>query len=605
MAIGSQYSNCFAAVGLRRSLLQGQVQSAMIRQAERTLCFGLLLFLGVGSGTLRASASETLLHQASAQGTAVAPIHASADVEAHPADRSPSDEGMRRLHQLMTIAESSGYTDTATSEQVELYLRELVSCWDHAKLTSIGKTNEGRTLWSLVLEPQVAVERPLTVLVIAGIHSGECDGKEGMLALVRDMAVGRIESQAWKSLRLIVVPNFNADGNTRRGLLHRPGQAGPSAGMGIRENAQGLDLNRDFMKLQSPEVRYLVAALNTYDVDVLIDMHTTNGSLHRYELTYDIPHNPATPDKVDRFLRRELMPRVTTAMHAEGFSTNYYGNFNHDYTRWETYGHQPRYSTEYMGVRGRIGILAESYSYAPYQTRVKASYAFAKTLFEHLSKDVAKIRQLIDKSASENMPGKSVPIGGVIGLAEKNVSIKGYQGSRRELPRPPFGPEAAASYEAHDYTLELWNKANATKSVILPTYYALDSQFVSSVRCLVAHGIDVKQLASPRTLTVQQLTTKKVNREPPYQGHALLAVTVDTKDVEVELPAGTFIIETAQPLGALAAYLLEPETDDGFVTWNFFDAAAVEGRIFPTLRVTETIAAEHLSPVTIPSLNEQ
>lgn len=551
---------------------------------------------------------SSLLPQVSTQNTSVAQIHASdgvAAVETSPTDGSPSDEDMRRLHRLMTIAESSGYTDTATSEQVELYLRELVSCWDHAKLASIGKTNEGRTLWSLVLEPQVAVEHPLTVFVIAGIHSGECDGKEGILALVRDMAAGRLDSQAWKSLRLIVVPNFNADGNTRRGLLNRPGQAGPRAGMGIRENAQGLDLNRDFMKLESPEVRSLVAALNIYDVDVLIDMHTTNGSLHRYELTYDIPHNPATPDEVDRFLRHELMPRVTTAMQAEGFSTYYYGNFNHDYTRWETYGHQPRYSTEYMGVRGRIGILAESYSYAPYQTRVKTSYTFANTLFEYLSKDAAKIRQLIDKSANEIVPGKPVPIGGVIRLAEKNVSIKGYQGSRGELPRPPFGPEAYAAYEAHEYPVELWNKSEVTKLVILPKYYALDAQCVSSVRCLVAHGIEVKQLASPQTLTVQQLTTKKVNREPPYQGHASLTVSVDTQDVKVELPAGTFVIETAQPLGTLAAYLLEPETDDGLVTWNFFDASAVEGCIFPTLRVTENIAAEHLSPGTIPSLNEE
>jgi hypothetical protein len=286
-------------------------------------------------------------------------------------------------------------------------------------------------------------------------------------------------------------------------------------------------------------------------------------------------------------------------MKGDGFSTYYYGNFNQDYTRWETYGHQPRYSTEYMGVRGRIGILAESYSYAPYETRVKASYAFAKRLFEYLAKDAAKIRQLIDEAASENMPGKSVPIGGVIGLAEENVSIKGYQGSGHELPRPPYGPQSAAMYEAHDYTVELWNQAEVSKSVILPTYYALDAQYASSVRCLVAHGIDVKQLVSPRTLAVQQLTTETVNRAPPYQGHSSLTVTVGTQDVEVELPAGTFMIETAQPLGRLAAYLLEPESDDGLVTWNFFDSAVVEGSVFPTLRVTQAIAAEQLSPVTM------
>ncbi len=202
---------------------------------------------------------------------------------------------------------------------------------------------------ALIVEPQAKSEtKPLTVLLLGGIHSGECDGKEALLALARDMATGKQEKW-WQNLRLIFVPNFNADANERRGALHRPGQDGPSNGMGMRENAQGLDLNRDFIKLETPEVTSLVAAFHKYDVDVLVDTHTTNGSLHRYELTYDIPHNPASSQIIDRWLRGNLLPHLDERMLASGYHTFYYGNFDAEHRRWETYGHEPRYSTEYMG----------------------------------------------------------------------------------------------------------------------------------------------------------------------------------------------------------------------------------------------------------------
>ena len=135
----------------------------------------------------------------------------------------------------------------------------------------------------------------------------------------------------------------------------------------------GLDLNRDFIKLDSPEVRSLVRMLDAWDVDVLIDTHTTNGSLHQYDLTYDVPHNPAANQASVRWMRKEMLPNVTKEMAAIGIPTFFYGNFSDDHKRWESFGHEPRYSTEYMGLRGKMGILVESYSYASYQRRIDAT----------------------------------------------------------------------------------------------------------------------------------------------------------------------------------------------------------------------------------------
>ncbi|MEM8735497.1 MAG: M14 family metallopeptidase, partial [Planctomycetota bacterium] len=352
---------------------------------------------------------------------------------------------------MKTVAESSGYTDSATAQQLEFYLRELAANWTEAELTTIGLTVEGRPLWALTVAPtEMPEHEPLTALLLGGIHSGESDGKEALLALARDMATGK-QGDWWRSMRLIIVPSFNADGNERRGKDHRPGQAGPDAGMGIRENAQGLDLNRDFVKLESPEVRSLVAALNEYNVDILIDTHTTNGSLHQYQLTYDIPHNPGTPAGVEKWLRGMLMPRVTAKMKDAGYNTFYYGNYDADHRRWTTYGHEPRYSTEYMGLRGRIGILSESYSYASFETRVKASYQFVVEVLQGLQDDAANVRRLIDSAAAESKQGSSLGIQGKIVKTADGVLTNGYMDADGSPPSGPYGYDSFEGREKKDY----------------------------------------------------------------------------------------------------------------------------------------------------------
>ncbi len=526
-------------------------------------------------------------------------IVAAQEAPSTPAPASPQVE-VAALADFPTIAERSGYTDTATAEQVESYLRGLVTLWDQAELTSIGTTVEGRPIWGIVVEPTVATEfRPISVLLLGGIHSGECDGKEALLAFARDLAQDKQNDLGWQSLRLIFVPNFNADANERRGVFHRPGQAGPSAGMGLRENAQGLDLNRDFIKLESPEVRSLVAAINAYDVDVLIDMHTTNGSLHRYELTYDIPHNPAMPVAIDDYLRQQLIPSVTERMSEDGFSTFYYGNFDRAHRRWDTYGHEPRYSTEYMGLRGRIGILAESYSYAPYETRVKASYAFVAQVLKQLAGDAATIREIITKAASNVAPGDQVAVQGKPALTAEGVVVKGFQTvDGGAPPRPPYGPESAGQHQEKDYTVDLWNRIEGTKQISLPVGYAIDKQYAWAVSRLQRHGVVVQQLKEETRVQGERYQVNQLTSQTTFQGHAALTLEATASEqTELNLSTGTFFIKTTQPLGRLIAYLLEPESDDSLSTWNFFDPDVRVGELFPVARVLAPVPTNLLDTV--------
>src|SRR5262249_47158834 len=197
------------------------------------------------------------------------------------------------------------------------------------------------------------------VLLFANIHAGEVDGKEAVLALARDIAG---EKELLKKLVVLIVPNLNPDGNEKIDQKNRTTQNGPSAGVGLRANAQGFDLNRDFVKLESPEIRGLVGLFTKWAPVLVVDCHTTNGSYHRFTLTYDGPRYPAAdPRLVDAGQEKVLPDLAARVKKSSGFDCFPYGNFSRDRTKWETYPSSPRFSTQYLALRGQVGLLSESY----------------------------------------------------------------------------------------------------------------------------------------------------------------------------------------------------------------------------------------------------
>lgn len=527
-----------------------------------------------------------------------------------PAIVADEPAALRSLARLKTVAEASDYRATGDGAATELFLKRLVRHWPAARLESLGETVEGRTIWGLIVDPSNANEtadagdgdaqagkEPLTVLLLGGIHAGECDGKEALLALARDYAIGQ-HGEAHRSLRLIFVPNFNADGNERIGKLHRPGQNGPEEGMGVRENAQNLDLNRDFVKLETPEVRVLLATLNRFDVDVLIDTHTTNGSLHRYDLTYAVSQNPAAPRDVDTWLRKDLLPEVASKLDSVGFPTFYYGNFTEEHKAWKTYGHEPRYSTELMGLRGKIGILVESYSYASYQRRIEATYAFVNEVLDQFNRQSKTVSRLVDAAAADRRPGAKLAVRGELAVEARDVSLRGYRASDGDLPSPPFDAQSASRYEPHDYRVELWTIASPVREVPLPHAYAVPESCAWALSRLHLQGVQIERLTEEILgVPCELLTVEKVEDGASLQNHTMRRVTVGSRQESQTLAAGTYIVRTSQPLGVLAAYLLEPESDDGLAAWNFFDPDLRPNAEYPISRVRAELARDKLARV--------
>ena len=251
----------------------------------------------------------------------------------------------------------------------------------------------------------------LRVYLQANIHAGEVEGKEAVLALVRDIARGQ-HADWLSSMVLLVNPNYNADGNEKVTLTSRGFQHGPIGGQGTRANAQGLNINRDDIKLETPEARSMVRLLNDFDPHVMIDLHTTNGSRHAYHLTYETPNNPAVdPAIVAR--TREWLAGVTKAIKSkDGWDFRSYGNVSGTAPNrvWTTVEDLPRYTHNYWGMRNRFGILSETYSYLPFAERVTTNRRFLEEVLGYAHANAAALKSMADTADAASLVGQRLSL---------------------------------------------------------------------------------------------------------------------------------------------------------------------------------------------------
>lgn len=490
----------------------------------------------------------------------------------------------RAADPLLTVAEKSAYKATSKNADVLAFCEAVSKRSPNAKLSFFGTSHAGQKLPLLVIAdapittPEEAKQSgKLVVLAFANIHAGEVDGKEALLALARELT-DKPKHPLLKNLVVLLVPNLNADGNDKIDPKNRPRENGPVEGAGTRENAQGLDLNRDFVKLESPEIRALVKLLNDWNPAVVIDCHTTNGSTHRFTLTYDGPRYTSESD-LAKWADGTLFPAVTTKVKATtGYDIAPYGNFNADRTKWETYPATPRYSIQYFALRGTLGILSESYSYASFKDRVTASKAFVTACFEVVAEKRAAVAKLVAPDAPRRVAirTKTEP------FADK-LKVLGFVEELREGKR--------VATDAHlDYALEFVGRVVPTEFAELPFAYLIPAKESAVTATLQRHGVVVEELRedidlAPNTFVAQVGGATNGTWKPS------LSVA--------QVPAGTLVVRTGQPLGALAAYLLEPRSEDGLAQWKRFTETET-GRPHPVRRLAKPVALHTGAPKPLP-----
>ena len=503
------------------------------------------------------------------------------------------------LEALKTKPEATGFLETSRYQEVVDFMTAVAKAAPgKVHLTTFGETNEKRALPLAVIGAPGATPETvrstgkIRVYIQGNIHGGEVEGKESAQMLIRDLAQGKHEG--WlKTMVFLIAPIYNADGNERFGLTTRGRQHGPVGGQGVRPNAQGLDLNRDHMKLDSPEGRAVVKLMNDYDPHVSMDLHTTNGTRHAYFLTYAPPLNQSTDPAIIDLLRTEWLPWVTkTVRDKYNWDYYYYGNVGGGGRRggppaersWRSFDSRPRFNNNYVGLRNRIAVLSEAYAYASFRDRLLATSRFVEENLNYVDANADRIRKVVDEADARPIVGTRL---GLRARLKRGEVVEILMGETTEEKHPVDGHvmELRKDVRTPERMVE-FGTFEATETARVPGTYYVPADLTAAIEMLRAHGVRMTPLAAATRVAVEEFQISGSQAAPrEFQGHRERTLEGSWIATERELPAGTVQVEITQPLGRLAFYLIEPRSDDGLVNWNVLDAALGDGvTVYPIVR---------------------
>jgi len=482
-----------------------------------------------------------------------------------------------------TPAERSGYEATPSYEETIAFLRRLAERMPELALETFGVTPQGRPMVVAVLskeraftpEAARAAGRPI-VLVENGIHAGEIDGKDACLELLRDLALGR-HRELLDAATLLVVPVYNVDGHERVSPWNRPNQEGPVRGMGFRTTADGHDLNRDWLKLETPEARALVGLVNRWRPHLDVDVHVTDGVDVAWTFTYALAEAPLLAAPLDAWLRSRW-PGIVAGLERAGFGAGPYVSLIEDAAPEkgiDSTVSEPRFSTGYFPLRNRPVVLVETHARKPYRQRVAAVRAFLGLLLADLRASggalvaaVAEAERATAAAGAPSAPPSEVVLSWRAAEPERirvpfsEWSVERSQATGREFLR--FRPGTTRELEV-PWLRRVVPALAAPRPrgyLVLPGWPAVEQR-------LVDHGLVFERLSAARAVEVESLRMTAPAFAPrPYQGRTRVAPEVTRTRERREVPAGTLWIPAAQPDFELAVQLLEPEAPDSLLAWG-------------------------------------
>jgi len=501
----------------------------------------------------------------------------------------------------ITYFEKSGLIGSPRYEESMAYFRQFENTTPYAKMFSIGLSPQGRSIECLVISskkeftPQKAKRSGKAVVLIQnGIHSGEIEGKDSSMLLLRDILMTKEKFHLLDHVILLVIPILNVDGHERISKFNRPNQNGPEE-MGWRTNSLNLNLNRDYMKADTPEVRAFLSLFNTWLPDFFIDNHTTNGADYQYNITYALEKCGNIDAGLSKWGTKQFLPSILKEVEEKGFLTAPYIEMRKERLEDGIIDPpaSPRLSTGYTAVQNRLGLLVETHSLKPFENRVRSTFAMNVAALEFLNKHSKSIKLLNKKADAASSKIKTLPVKFELTENYKSFFFKGYESFDEESPITGAGVVRYTKTKT-EFELPFFDDVQEVKTIQVPKAYIIPKEFVHFISILKIHGIEVNQLPQQKEITVEQYEfweSKFWNR--PYEGRYCVDVKCRVIKTRKQFPKGTFFVPTDQRTRRVIVNLLEPEAPDSFVSWGFFNAY-FERKEYAEAYVMEPIAQKML-----------
>jgi murein tripeptide amidase MpaA len=502
----------------------------------------------------------------------------------------------------LSPTEKSGFITTPDYNETINWLKKLTDASPLISMVSIGKSLEGRDIFMIIASSEKTVTasalkksgKPL-LFVQAGIHSGEIDGKDAGMMLLRDIAFGN-KKQLLDGVNLLFVPILNVDGHERSSAFNRPNQRGPQ-NMGWRTNAQNLNLNRDYAKLDTKEIRAVIEVMNQYDPLLYMDIHVTDGADYQYDITFGGLKQQGHSKEISNWLSTKFKPQADSDLTANGhipgqllFSVN-----DRDFSQGNmlTMG-DPRFSDAYGDLRHMASVLVENHSLKPFKQRVLGTYVLLESTMKLLATEGKSLQESTQsdraKRVSEIPLKWKIPQMKTAVTFESQSSLENKDGSAQAPDSLKLlGIESKivkSSITNADYvewtgkpitmTIANYKGTEALEYANRPKAYYVPATYPEIIDRLKWHGIQMEILKQPREVTVEMYRIQDAKfgnvdgKTIPFEGHIQVTGTPKSEIHKQLFVAGSAYISTDQPLGDLAILLLEPKSPDSYLSWGFF-----------------------------------
>jgi len=508
---------------------------------------------------------------------------------------------------LTTLSERSGFLDTGRYDEVIALCGAFASRYPQAvRCIEFGTTPEGRPMKALAvstrsaLDPAAAAKANLPVVLIqGGIHAGEIDGKDAGFLALRQLLDGKASPGTLDKVVWLFVPVFNVDGHERFGAWNRPNQRGPRE-MGWRVTAQNLNLNRDYVKADAPEMQAMLRLVQQWDPLLYIDLHATDGAQFEHDVSVQVEPLHAGDARLAGD-GKALRDGVISDLERHGsLPLPYYPSFVVDddpSSGFEDAVPPPRFSHGYFQLRNRFGMLVETHSWKPYPQRVQIMRNTIVSALEQAARHGAQWRADAVAADRSDLAGQPVALDYKASDRVRNVDFRGYAYTR--TPSPVSG---APMTRYDEKTPQIWHlplRDDIRPSVVVAAPrggYVVPAAHAAWVgEKLRQHGIAFQVLGALDARPLQAFRADQAEfAAQSVEGHQRLTVQGQWHDESRPLAAGALFVPIAQPQARLVMALLEPQAPDSLLQWGEFNNA-FERKEYMEAYVAEEVAEKMLS----------
>ena len=503
---------------------------------------------------------------------------------------------------ISTRFEQSKGTQTSTYFEIIDWWKKLDEKSGKVKMLTMGMTDAGYPLHLILVSnngdynvDNIRKNNKRIILINNGIHPGEPDGVDASMLLAKDIVTNKYKIA--DNVVMAFIPIYNIGGCLNRSANYRVDQEGPEE-FGFRGNSQNLDLNRDFIKCDSKDARAFTEIFHLLDPDVFVDNHVSNGADYQHVMTLLTTQHNKLGGVMGDYLMKEFEPALYTLMKQKGYDLVPYVNSFGDTPEngWPEYWDSPRYASGYAALWHTFSFVPETHMLKPYDQRVKATYTLMQSFIEFTAKNSQQIKSLRDHTKKTMQSATSFPISWVLDRSQyKEVQYMGFEAGRKPsevsgLPRLYY--DRSKPFEK---TVKIFNYFAVKNSIVKPKAYIIPQGWWKVIELLKLNKVQMTPLKKDTTFEVETYKIDDYKTLPrQYEMHHINSeVKTTTSTQSISFKKGDWFITMNQVANRFLIETLEPQAEDSYFTWNYFDAILGQKEGYSAYAF-EDIAAEYL-----------